>query len=281
MIAAGPDTRRDDRQVAALLNPRPPVAVAVPALVALLFLVIPLGALVLRAPWGSLGELLGSESARQALLLSLWTASVTTVIAILIGVPLAWVLARTHFVGRSWARSFVILPLVLPPVVGGVALLLVFGRTGILGTGLDEVFGVTIPFTPFAVILAQLFVSLPFLIIAVEGGLLSSDGSREEAAAVLGASSSRVFWTVTLPMARSSILAGAVLCWARALGEFGATVTFAGSLPGRTQTMPIEIYYEMQREPAAAVALSLVLVLVCLVVLIGLRRTWSGRVLSP
>jgi molybdate transport system permease protein len=245
-----------------------------PALVAVLFLVLPLVGLVVRAPWGQLWSILRGSDASQALQLSLWTSTVATVIALLIGVPLAWVLARTVFPGQRLLRALVTLPLVLPPVVGGVALLLVFGRSGLVGTYLDQWFGITIPFTPIAVVMAETFVAMPFLVITVEGALRSADQGFEEAAATLGARRMTVFRRVTVPMVAPSLGAGAVLCWARALGEFGATITFAGSFPGRTETMPIAIYYALENDPDAAIVLSLVLLLVSVAVLVSLRDRW-------
>jgi molybdate transport system permease protein len=251
-----------------------PAPLLAPALVAVAFLVLPLVALLVRAPWGSLLSSLQSAGAVQALQLSLWTSTVSTVVALLIGVPLAWVLARARFPGQRLLRALVTLPLVLPPVVGGVALLLAFGRDGIVGKYLNSWFGLTIPFSPLAVVMAETFVAMPFLIITVEGALRSADQGFEEAAATLGASRMTVFRRVTVPMIGPSLGAGAVLCWARALGEFGATITFAGSFPGRTETMPIAVYYALENDPDSAIALSLVLLLVSVVVLVTLRDRW-------
>jgi molybdate transport system permease protein len=251
-----------------------PAPLLAPALVAVAFLVLPLAGLLIRAPWSHIGSALSGADATQALLLSLWTASAATVIALVIGVPLAWLLARSSFPGQRLLRALVTLPLVLPPVVGGVALLLAFGRTGFLGTYLNSWFGVTIPFTSVAVVMAEAFVAMPFLIITVEGALRSADQGFEEAAATLGAGRMTVFRRVTVPLIAPSLGAGAVLCWARALGEFGATITFAGSFPGRTETMPIAVYYALETDPDAAIALSLVLLLVSVVVLVSLRDRW-------
>jgi molybdate transport system permease protein len=251
-----------------------PAPLLAPALIAVVFLLLPLAALVVRAPWGHLGPALSGSDATQALILSLWTASLTTAISLVIGVPLAWVLARTRFPGQRLLRALVTLPLVLPPVVGGVALLLALGRTGIVGRYLNSWFGITIPFTPIAVVMAETFVAMPFLIITVEGALRSADQGFEEAAATLGAKRMTVFLRVTVPMIAPSLGAGAVLCWARALGEFGATITFAGSFPGQTETMPIAVYYALQTDPNAAIALSLVLLVVSVVVLVSLRDHW-------
>jgi len=251
-----------------------PAPLLVPALIAILFLLLPLAGLLIRAPWGRLGAALSGTDATQALTLSLWTATVSTAISMVIGVPLAWVLARSSFPGQRLLRALVTLPLVLPPVVGGVALLLAFSRTGIVGRYLDSWFGLTIPFTPLAVVMAETFVAMPFLIITVEGAFRSADQGFEEAAATLGAKRLTVFRRITLPMVAPSLGAGAVLCWARALGEFGATITFAGSFPGQTETMPIAVYYALENDPDAAIALSLVLLVVSVAVLVSLRDQW-------
>jgi molybdate transport system permease protein len=251
-----------------------PVPLLGPAIIAVVFLVLPLAGLMIRAPWGRIGPVLAGSDAVQALVLSLWTATVSTGVSMVTGVPLAWVLARTSFPGQRLLRALVTLPLVLPPVVGGVALLLAFGRTGIIGASLDDWFGLTIPFSPLAVVMAETFVAMPFLVITVEGALRSADQGFEEAAATLGATRMTVFRRVTVPLIAPSLGAGAVLCWARALGEFGATITFAGSFPGRTQTMPIAVYYALENDPDAAIALSLILLLVSVVVLVSLRDRW-------
>jgi molybdate transport system permease protein len=198
------------------------------------------------------------------------------VVCVLLGVPLAWVLARSAFRGRALLRAFVTVPLVLPPVVGGVALLSLLGRQGVLGRPLLELFGVSLPFTTAAVVVAEAFVDLPFLVLAVEGALRGADQRFEDAAATLGATRWYTFRRVTLPMVSPGVAAGAVLCWARALGEFGATLTFAGNFPGTTRTMPLEVYIALQTDPAAAIALSLVLLLVSVAVLAALRESWLG-----
>jgi molybdate transport system permease protein len=251
----------------------PPTLLA-PALVAVLFLALPLVGLVVRAPWGRFWSILRGSDVSQALTLSLWTATVATATAIVIGVPLAWVLARTRFPGQRLVRALVTLPLVLPPVVGGVALLLAFGRNGIVGRHLYDWFGLTVPFSPLAVVMAETFVAMPFLVITVEGALRSADQGYEEAAATLGARRMTVFRRVTMPMLAPSLAAGAVLCWARAIGEFGATITFAGSFPGRTETMPIAVYYALENDPDAAIVLGLVLLAVSVVVLVSMRDRW-------
>ncbi|MEU0493289.1 ABC transporter permease [Nocardiopsis sp. NPDC006139] len=253
---------------------RPPWPLVLPALAGVAFLVLPLLGLVVRAPWHDMGRRVTEPEVLAALWLSLSTATVATALCLVLGVPLAWLLARTDFPGRRIVRALVTVPLVIPPVVGGVALLLVLGRNGLLGRYLDAWFGITIPFTSAAVVLAQVFVAMPFLVISVEGALRGADRRYEEAAATLGAGRVTVFTRVTLPMVLPGIGAGAILCWARALGEFGATITFAGNFPGTTQTMPLAVYMAMQRDPEAAIVLSLVLLLVSLAVLATLREKW-------
>ncbi|GGQ50638.1 ABC transporter permease [Streptomyces althioticus] len=255
-----------------------PLALLAPALIGLAFLLVPLSALVVRAPWSKLPEQLTSPAVWDALRLSLVCATTATALSLVVGVPLAWLLARADFPGRSLVRALVTLPLVLPPVVGGVALLLALGRNGVVGRWLDEWFGVTLPFTTAGVVLAETFVALPFLVISVEGTLRAADPRFEEAAATLGASRFTAFRRVTLPLIAPGVAAGAVLAWARALGEFGATITFAGNFPGRTQTMPLAVYLALQNDPAAAIALSLVLLAVSVAVLAGLRDRWTRAV---
>jgi molybdate transport system permease protein len=253
---------------------RTPWSLGVPALVGTLLLVVPLLGLLVRAPWSGLGRILSTAEVRDALWLSLYSATLAMLISIVLGVPLAWVLARSSVPGLRFLRALVTLPLVLPPVVGGVALLLVLGRNGLVGQWLDAWFGITLPFTTPAVVLAETFVAMPFLVVAVEGAFRSADQGYDEAAATLGAGRLTVFWRVSLPLIRPALLAGAVLCWARALGEFGATVTFAGNLQGATRTMPLEVYLRMETDPDAAVALSLVLLAVSVAVLFALRGRW-------
>jgi molybdate transport system permease protein len=253
---------------------RVPWVLVVPALVALAFLVAPLAGLLVRAPWSTLATRLAEPQVLTALRLSLVTATVATALCLVFGVPLAWLLARVEFPGRRLVRALVTVPLVLPPVVGGVALLLVLGRRGLVGQWLDSVFGITLPFTTTGVVLAEAFVAMPFLVISVEGALRAADLRYEEAAATLGASRWTVFHRVTLPLIAPGVVAGAVLCWARALGEFGATITFAGNFPGRTQTMPLAVYLALETEPEAAIVLSLVLLAVSILVLAALRDRW-------
>jgi molybdate transport system permease protein len=256
---------------------RVPAPLLVPALLGAAFLVLPLVGLVVRAPWGELWPRLTSPGVGEALRLSLVTATLATLVSLVLGVPLAWVLARSRARGRSVLRALVTVPLVLPPVVGGVALFAVLGRQGLVGRWLDEAFGVTIPFTTAAVVIAETFVAMPFLVISVEGAIRAADARFEDAAATLGADRWTTFRRVTLPLVTPGIAAGAVLCWARALGEFGATITFAGNFPGTTQTMPLAVYLALQDDPDAAVVLSLVLLVVSIATLLLLRDRWLGR----
>jgi molybdate transport system permease protein len=251
-----------------------PWPLAVPAAVGAVLLLLPLAALLARAPWRGLPRLLADEQVVQALRLSLLSASAATVISLLLGVPLAWVLARARLPGVGVLRALVTLPLVLPPVVGGVALLLALGRRGIVGEHLAAWTGLTLPFTSAGVVVAETFVAMPFLVITVEGAFRAADQGLDEAATTLGASRLTVFRRVTLPLIGPSLVAGAVLCWARALGEFGATITFAGNFPGRTQTMPLAVYLALESDPDAAIALSLVLLAVSVLVLALLRDRW-------
>jgi molybdate transport system permease protein len=251
-----------------------PAPLIVPALLGVAFLVLPLLGLLVRAPWANFFTDLGKSQVLSPLLLSLETASAATAISLVLGVPLAWLLARVSFPGRSLVRALVTLPLVLPPVVGGVALLLAFGRRGIIGEWLYTASGFSLPFTTLAVVVAEAFVAMPFLVVSVEGALRATDPRYEMAAATLGASRWMTFRRVTLPMVASGVAAGGVLCWARALGEFGATITFAGNFPGVTQTMPLSVYLALQSDPDAAIVLSLVLLVVSVAVLAGLRDRW-------
>jgi molybdate transport system permease protein len=253
---------------------RTPWPLGVPALLGALLLVVPLLGLLVRAPWSDLTRLLASRAVLDALWLSLYSASFATAISIVLGVPLAWVLARSSMPGLGFLRALVTLPLVLPPVVGGVALILVLGRNGLVGQYLDAWFGITLFGTTHAVVIAETFVAMPFLVVAVEGAFRSADQGYDEAAATLGAGRLTVFWRVSLPLVRPALVAGAVLCWARALGEFGATVTFAGNLQGVTRTMPLAVYLLMETDPDAAVALSLVLLAVSVTILFALRGRW-------
>jgi len=242
----------------------------VPAALGALFVVLPLLAILLRVDWGHFGALVTSESSRAALALSLRTAAASTVLCLVFGVPMAMVLARASFPGLRLLRALVLLPLVLPPVVGGIALLYTFGRQGLLGRRL-EVLGIEVAFSTTAVVLAQTFVALPFLVLSLEGTLRATGQRYEAVAATLGARPTTVLRRVTLPLVAPGVLSGAVLSFARALGEFGATLTFAGSRQGVTRTLPLEIYLQRESDADAAVALSLVLVVVAVVIVVATR----------
>lgn len=229
---------------------------------------LPVLGMILRIEPGRLWPLITSEASLDALWLSLRTAAVSTALCLVLGTPMALILARTSFPGHRFVRSVVLLPLVLPPVVGGLALLYVFGRVGLLGRHL-EALGIEIAFSTAAVVLAQTFVALPFLVVGVEGALRSAGDRHEAIAATLGASPSTVLRRVTLPLVLPGMGSGAVMAFARCLGEFGATLTFAGSLQGVTRALPLEIYLQRESDPQAAVALALVLVLVA-VLIVGL-----------
>src|SRR5690606_17386577 len=229
-------------------------------------------------PWGDLGTHLAGPAVLDALRLSLVTATAATGLCLVLGVPLAWVLARADLPGSPLLRALVTVPLVLPPVVGGVALLLLLGRRGLLGEHLDTWFGVTVPFTTAAVVLAQTFVAMPFLVIAVEGALRGADRRYEDAAATLGASRWTTFRRVTLSLVAPGVSACAILCFARARGEFGATITFAGSFRCVTRTMPIAVYLALETDPESAIVLSLLLLVVSVGVLAALRGRWVGGV---
>jgi molybdate transport system permease protein len=264
-------TRRPERAGAPR---RPPAVVVAVAAVGLAFFALPLVGLAQRAPWSQLWDQLHATATTDALRLSLVCSVAATALAVVFGLPLAWVLARIEFPGRGVARAVVLLPMVLPPVVGGVALFLAFGRRGLVGQYLDRWFGIRLAFTTVGAILAAAFVAMPFLVVAVEAGLRGFDERYEEAAATLGAGRFTTFRRVTLPLIAPALAAGAALSWARALGEFGATITFAGNLQGKTQTMPLAIFLAFQSRPEAGIVLSLVLVAVSIVVLVGLRDRW-------
>jgi molybdate transport system permease protein len=253
---------------------RPPLTLIVAGGTAVVFLVVPLLALVVSTPWGRLRSIVTAPAVREALWLSVYTSTIAAALCLVIGLPLAWLLARVDFPGRRLVRALVVVPLVLPPVVGGVALLSAFGRRGIVGQPLRELFGTQIPYTTVAVVIAHTFVALPFFVISLEGALRGTSTRLEVAAATLGADRWTTFRRVTLPLALPGLVAGLVLAWARSLGEFGATITFAGNYPGTTRTMPLEVYTALQGDRDAAVALSMVLLVVCVAVLVGLRERW-------
>lgn len=246
----------------------------IPAWTAIAVLLLPLLALLLRVDWAGLPGDVTSPLALQAVRLSAITTSVTLVVVITLGTPLAWLLARGTHPLLPWVRALVTVPLVLPPVVGGVALLAAWGRTGVLGAPMDQAFGVTVPFTTLAVIVAEVFVALPFYVIAVEGSMRGLDPRYDAIAATLGASPWRTFTRVVVPSVAPGMAAGAALAWARALGEFGATITFAGNFPGRTQTVPLAVFTALEQDPDAALALSVLMLAICVLVLGALRSRW-------
>lgn len=257
---------------------RAPAGVVLAAGFASALVVLPLLGLVLRAPWSSLVEELRSPAAKTALWLSLVCSFSATVLSVVLGLPLAWTLARVPFRGRRLLRALVLVPLVIPPVVGGVALLLAFGRRGLVGQALDSWFGITLPFTTAGAILAETFVAMPFFVVAAEAAFRGGDRRYEEAARTLGAARRVVFFRVTVPMAWPALAAGATLAWARALGEFGATITFAGNAPERTTTIPLEVYVLLESGRLdASIALSLVLLAIAVGVLVLLRGRWSAE----
>ena len=261
--------RRVDRT-----EPRPPLAITALALVAIIFFALPFLGLLWRVPWRSAWGLLTDSDSLTALGLSIECSLIAAAIAVVLGVPLAWVLARSDFPGRSIVRALCLLSLVLPPVVAGVALFTAYGRRGLLGSPLSQWFGVQLPFSTAGVVMAQTFVAMPFLVLTVEAALRAVDRRPEEAARTLGAGSWTTFRRITLPAIRPALLAGTVLAWARALREFGATITFAGNLPGTTQTAPLAVYRALESDPDRALVLSLVLIGISFAVLLGLRDRW-------
>jgi molybdate transport system permease protein len=250
---------------------RPPLPVTLLAGVTVAFFVLPIAGLIYRAPWSTALEELMRPEALTALRLSLFVSVVATMLAVVFGVPLAWIYARVPFPGRDVVRALTTLPMILPPIVGGVALLFAFGRTGLVGQFLDAGLGLRLAFTTTGAILAAAFVATPFLVLTVEAGLRSMDRRYEEAARTLGATRWVVFRRVTLPLIAPSLFAGAVLSWARGLGEFGATITFAGNLPGTTQTLPLAVLIALETRPEVAVMLSLLLLAMSLAILVALR----------
>jgi len=254
---------------------RPPTPLLVLALLGLAFFVIPLLGLLVRVPWSELPTLLKSAVVVDAMRISAIASISATVISLVLGIPLAWLLARVEFPGRSIVRGIVTLPLVLPPVVGGAALLFALGRRGLVGEPLYEASGLLLPFSMGGVIIATTFVAMPFLVITVEGALRNMDQRYEGAAATLGARRWTVMRRVTLPMIAPSLIAGLVLTWARAFGEFGATITFAGNLQGRTQTLPLAVFVALESDRDTAVAISLIMIVVSLAVIVALRDRWT------
>ena len=251
----------------------PPVVVGV-AMLGLAVVVVPLIGLISRVPWGELGSVLSSPIVVDALRTSIVVSVLAAIVAFVLGLPLAILLARTTFPGQSMVRGLVLLPIVLPPVVGGAALLFALGRRGIVGKPLEALTGIVLPFSLAGAVLAATFVAMPFVVLTVEGAIRNLDTRYEGAAATLGASRWTVLRRVTLPMVMPSLGSALVLTWARALGEFGATITFAGNLPGRTQTLPLAVFVALEQDRDAAVAISLLLVAVSLIVLVALRDRW-------
>jgi len=235
------------------------------ALLGAALIVVPIIGVCARVDWGELPHILTAPSSLTAISLSLRTATASTLLCLVMGVPLASLLSQLRGTVRSVARAVLLAPLVLPPVVGGLALLYAFGRKGLVGASLHA-WGIDIAFSTTAVIIAQTFVALPFMVLTVDGARASRSGRHEAIAATLGASRSRILWRVTLPALLPAMVAGTVLCFARAMGEFGATLAFAGSKAGVTRTAPLEIYLQRESDPQAAVALSLVMLVVAVTV---------------
>lgn len=253
---------------------RPPIVVVAMGALAIAFFALPFVGLLWRTPWSSAWSVLTDSGVGRALWLSTYCSLAATALSTLFGIPLAWLLAKVAFPGRAVVRALCTLSMVLPPVVGGIALFAAIGRGGLFGQWLEHWFGYTIPFTTTAVIIAQTFVAMPFLVLTVEAALRQVDDRYEEAARSLGASRLYAFRRVTMPTVRPALIAGAVLAWARALGEFGATITFAGNSPGPTQTMPLAVYLARETDQSHAIVLSLVLIAVSFLVIVALRDRW-------
>jgi len=247
------------------------------ASIAVAFFLSPFIGLLWRTPWSKFTDIVTRREIRDALWLSVQTSLITSIVCFVFGVPLAWLLARVDFRGRRFIRALMTLSMVLPPVIGGIALPFTFGRRGLIGQYLDSWFGIRLPFTTTAVVMAQCFVAMPFLVLTVEAALRQLDTRFEDVARTLGGSRWYVFRRVTLPSIKPSLFAGLVLAWARALGEFGATITFAGNLPGTTQTMPLATYAALDSNPESALILSLLMIAIAFSILIALRDRWLGR----
>ncbi|MEY3342118.1 MAG: hypothetical protein RLZZ269_2029 [Actinomycetota bacterium] len=269
MRATRPRARRQRESV--------PTGVAVLAAFAIAFFALPFLGLVWKMPWSDIGRVLGKSEVRTALWLSIRTSIASALLAGVFGVPLAWLLARTNFPGRNFVRALCTMSMVLPPVVGGVALFFSFGRRGLFGQYLDQWFSFQLTFSVWGVIVAQTFVAMPFLVLTVEAAIRQADGRFEDAGRTLGATRSYVFRRITLPAIRPALVAGFVLAWARALGEFGATITFAGNFPGTTQTISIATYLALETDQRDALVLSIVMIATSFAVLLGLRDRWMGR----
>lgn len=247
---------------------------SVVAAVAGLFIAVPLVSVAVRVPWARSFELLGSPMIRKALFVSMLSSVVATVLVVAFGVPLAHWLSRNDSLAARVVRVLTIAPIVLPPVVGGIALLAAFGRRGVVGQWLNDWFGLTLPFTRTAVVMAQVFVAMPFLVLSVESAFRQAGNSLDDAARTLGAGPLRVFLRVSLPSILPAVGAGAVLSWARAFGEFGASITFAGSMSGRTQTLPMAVYELATIDYPQALAVSLFMIAVSVGILVGMRNRW-------
>lgn len=258
------------------MHRRLPRALPILAGIGVLLVAVPLLGLLLEAPWSRTSAVLKTHEALAGLRLSLLVSTAAAAICVALGVPVAIVLARASFPGRRLVRGLVLLPLVLPPVVAGVGLLTAFGRRGLFGGPL-EVVGVRLPFSTAGAVLAAAFVAFPMAVLPVEAGLRSLDERLEDAASTLGATPGTVLRRVTLPLLGPQLIAAALLSWARALGEFGATITFAGNLTGETQTLPLAVFSVGQTDPGGAIVLSLALVAISLAVLVALRgRIFEG-----
>lgn len=253
-----------------------PFPAIVIALLAIAFFALPLAGLISRAPWSDALTILRSHAVLEALRLSIVCSLCATILSVVLGLPVAWLLARRRFFGRSIIRALCTLSMILPPVVGGVALLYALGRRGLVGQWLYRWFDVQLPFSTAGVVVAQTFVAMPFFIVTVEAAIRQADPGYDDAARTLGASSWYSFRRVTLPAIRSALVAGAVLSWARAFGEFGATITFAGSFPGKTQTLPLSVYLALDVDPRQAIMVALLMVAVSFAVLVALRDRWLG-----
>ena len=253
------------------MRSRTPLPLWILAGIGAVFVSLPLVALLMRAPWDDITGSLSGAGASEALRLSVVVSLTATALSLLLGVPLAWILARSRIPGRSVLRAIVVLPIVLPPVVGGIGLLFALGRGGVVGQWLYSMLGLQLTFTTWGAILATTFVSMPLVVLATEAGLRSIDRRYEQAASALGASPRYTIRRVVLPMLGPQLAAGAVLAWARALGEFGATITFAGNLAGRTQTLPLAVYETRLTDPGGAIFLSLILVVLSIAVLVAMR----------
>jgi molybdate transport system permease protein len=246
------------------------------AAIAVFFLVIPLVSVVVRVPWADFWSILNTSTVRQSLFISLQTSLIAAFLAALLGIPLSWWLARATNRTSRVIRTICIAPMVLPPVVAGIALLAAFGRRGVIGEELFNWWGISLPFTKTAVVLAQVFVSMPFLILAVEAAFRQADEGLEDAARTFGASPLRIFFSVVVPSVRPALIAGVVLAWARSFGEFGASITFAGSFPGRTQTLPMSVYEIASYDYRQALVVSVFMMFVSVVVLAGMRDSWAS-----